>query len=315
MPVFIQIFYHPPASWRARRNPAGRRQFLYLANMLLTFKKKCMIPILFFLVILSGGGSPVKEMNFIASTPSNSMVRDFLDISQSDSIDFIRWKLKIKDDEKFEVVCTYGIAKANTNGFVNEQKVEWTGTASINDGVVTLNLKGKTLCMLLLNPNIMHLLYPNGTMMVGNGGWSYTLNSVTPLSATAFNLKAKNIGFTDSIVFDGRTPCRGIEELTDNRTRSECYKKKWRVSLYKDQAAAVSGTYKIGTVGARAGRWKLKEHVTGRPVYSLDLNNGNTLDLLQVDENIVYIMDRQGGLMIGDHDFSYSLNRKDYPGM
>lgn len=249
-------------------------------------------------------------MNFTASTPAGKTVKDFLEINQADSIDFIRWKLKIKDLEEFELVCNYGISKPNTNGFKNEQKVERKGTVAFKDGVLTLSHHDKTLSMLLLDRNIIHLLESNGTMMVGNGGWSYTLNSVTPVTATQLNLKRKDVGFADSIIFDGRTPCRGIEELTDNRTRAECYKKKWRIFLYKNDPASVSGTYKIGTVAARTGKWKLKEHSTGRPVYSLDLNNGNTLNLLQVDENIIYIMDSKGGIMVGDHDFSYSLNRK-----
>jgi hypothetical protein len=185
------------------------------------------------------------------------------------------------------------------------------GQARFDDGVITLSNEGKTLSMLLLNGNILHLLNSNGALLVGNGGWSYTLNSTTPVEVAGFNLKAGNVSFTDSIVFDGRTPCKGIEELMENRTRAECYKKKWRVSLYKNGPDAFFGTYMIGgPVEARTGKWKLKDHFTGTPVYSLDLNNGNTLDLFAADENIVYIMDGKGGLMVGDHDFSYSLNRK-----
>jgi hypothetical protein len=269
-----------------------------------------MIHILVLLVILTAGSKPGDEMNYTASTPAGKTVRDFLNINQADSIDFIRWKLKIVDIKKFELFCSYGIAKANTNGFVNEQTVECKGTVALNDGVLTLSKPGKSLSMLLLNSNIIHVLENNGTMMVGNAGWSYTLNSTTPGTVTRFNFTANNIVFTDSIVFDGRTPCRGIEELTENRTRAECYKKKWRISLYKEHPMNGFGTYKIGTVGAKTGKWKMKENFTGRPIYSLDLNNGNTLDLLQADENIVYLMDGKGGLMVGDHDFSYSLNRR-----
>jgi hypothetical protein len=54
----------------------------------------------------------------------------------------------------------------------------------------------------------------------------------------------------------------------------------------------------------------LKNNDEEKIIYSLALNNGNTLDLLHADKNIVYIMDVKGGLMVGDHDFSYSLNRR-----
>ena len=146
--------------------------------------------------------------------------------------------------------------------------------------------------------------------MVGNGGWSYTLNSIKQVATAEIKLKARDTGFKDSIVFEGRTPCRGIEELMYGTTRPECYKKKWLVRLYKN-VDAKSGTYKIGgTVPSATGKWKLKENPGGKTIYSLKLSNGNTLDLLQTDENIVYIMDAKGGLMVGDHDFSYSLNRR-----
>ena len=162
----------------------------------------------------------------------------------------------------------------------------------------------------VLNHNIMHLLNKDNTMMVGNGGWSYTLNSTDPISTSEIKVTTKNINFTDSIVYEGRTPCRGIEELMIGKTRPECYKKKWLIYLYKPDSEAISGTYKIGSIESRNGKWKLKKNNTGKIIYSLDLNNGNALDLLQTDKNIVYIMDEKGGLMIGDHDFSYSLNRR-----
>lgn len=269
-----------------------------------------MIHILLLLALVSGGAMPADELHYTASTPANNEVRDFLGINRNDSIDFIRWKLDVVDMKAFELICTYGISKPNTNGFINEQKVEWKGIAAYDNGILTLSRQGKNLSLLLLNQNIGHLLDVTGNMMVGNGSWSYTLNALHPLVVTEYNFKAAKLTFTDSVVFDGRTPCRGMEELTDNITRAECYKKKWRVTLYKDKPGAVSGTYKIGTVAARTGTWKLKENSTGRPVYSLDLNNGNTLELLQVDKNILYIMDKKGGIMVGDHDFSYSLNRK-----
>ena len=93
------------------------------------------------------------------------------------------------------------------------------------------------------------------------------------------------------------------------KTRPECYKKKWKITMYKDKPDANSGTYKIGSLESRDGKWKLKNDKANNIIYSLDLNNGNTIDLLQTDQNIVYIMDPKGGLMVGDHDFSYSLNR------
>ena len=268
-----------------------------------------MKPLFLFLFLLTGGHVD-KEMNYTASTPADSAVRDFLMISQADSIDFIRWKLKIADLKEFTLSCSYGIGKPNTNGFIDEKKVQLKGTVNLSSGIMTLNHHGKSLSLLVLNDNIIHLLNNDGSMMTGNGGWSYTLNSIKQVPTSEINLKPKNTGFKDSIVFEGRTPCRGIEELMEGKARPECYKKKWLVYLYKTSPSASSGTYKIGSMEIRKGNWKLKGDGKGKIIYSLDLNNGNTLDLLHTDENIVYLMDGKGGIMVGDHDFSYSLNRR-----
>lgn len=250
------------------------------------------------------------EIDFTASTPANNTVREFLGISQNDSIDFIRWQLTITDRKQFDVVCTYGIGKPNTNGFINGKVAEYKGTVEFNEGTLTLKHGDKILSMLALNQNVLHLLNKDGTMMVGNGGWSYTLNSTNLPISSQVELTTTNASFRDSIVFEGRTPCRGIEELLYLKTRPECYKKKWLVYLYKDAGSTTSGTYKIGKIEPKIGRWKLKENNLNRPIYSLDLGNGNTLDLLHADNNIVYIMDTKGGIMVGDQDFSYSLNRR-----
>lgn len=269
-----------------------------------------MKPLFFLLSILIYADTPGKEENYTASTPAGHTVRDFLGINQADSIDFIRWRLKIADFKEFDLSCSYGIGKPNTNGFINEKKVALKGTVNFRDEILSLNNNGNSLSLQVLNHNIMHLLNEDGTMMVGNGGWSYTLNSINPVPTSEVKLTTKNSNFTDSIIFEGRTPCRGIEELMIGKTRPECYKKKWLVYLYKSNLTATSGTYKIGSTESRNGIWKLKKNEAGKTIYSLDLNNGNALDLLQADKNIVYIMDGKGGLMVGDHDFSYSLNRR-----
>jgi hypothetical protein len=78
--------------------------------------------ILLFIYILFPGKKLDKEMNYTASTPAGNEVRDFLGISQVDSMDFIRWKLKIIDGKEFNLSCTYGIGKPNTNGIHRRKK-------------------------------------------------------------------------------------------------------------------------------------------------------------------------------------------------
>jgi hypothetical protein len=263
------------------------------------------------IVFVSGNVALEKELKYTASTPAGVEVRNFLGISQADSIDFIRWNLRIIDNKDFELECKYGISRPNTNGFIDEKNVKLKGTAELNDGRIILKHKSNSLAMLVLNPNIVHLLNKDGTMMIGNGGWSYTLNALQKIQTQEVKLTTFKTHFEDSMVFIGRTPCRGIEELMIGKTRPECYKKKWKITMYKDGPNANSGTYKIGSLETRDGKWKLKNDKSNNIIYSLDLNNGNSIDLLQTDENIVYIMDPKGGLMVGDHDFSYSLSRQE----
>jgi len=75
----------------------------------------------FFLILLAScaGG---KESTYIGSTPATSnVVRSFLGIPFSDSIDFIRWKITMLDN-KYSLQCNYGIGKPNTNGFISNGK-------------------------------------------------------------------------------------------------------------------------------------------------------------------------------------------------
>lgn len=267
--------------------------------------------LLVFLCILIAGHPFDNQTNYTASTPAGPAVREFMNISQSDSIDFIRWHLKIIDRKEFNLSCSYGLSKPNTNGFLDEKKVELKGAADFKGEILSLKHAGKMLSMQVLNDNILHLLNNDGSMMAGNGGWSYTLNAITQAPASEVYLKQQFISFKDSIVFEGRTPCKGIEEMMMGTSRQDCYKKKWLVYLYKNNPAATSGTYRIGsTAGAYTGKWKLKDGSV-KTIYLLDLNNGRSLSLLQVDKDIVYLMNTKGELMVGDHDFSYSLNRRE----
>ena len=265
--------------------------------------------ILFIACLLFTAYSYAEELNYTASTPANSTVRQFLGINQNDSIDFIRWNLKINDRE-FNLSCSYGIGKPNTNGFIDEKKVQLNGSVSYENETLRLNARNRSLSCHILNQNLLHILHQDNTMMIGNGGWSYTLNSKQEVHTTEVNPKVKDISFNDSVVFIGRTPCKHAAEMLYKENRSECYKMKWLLSLRKDSRTASSGSYRLGASGQIKGKWKMKENAEGRIIYQLDLNNGNTLEFVQIDENIIYIMDKEGGLLVGDHDFSYSLSRR-----
>ncbi len=248
---------------------------------------------------------------FVSSTPANFTVRSFLEIPATDSIDFVKWKLVLKKNT-YTLNCTYGISKPNTNDFINGGKtIELNGKVTkeknfyqLVNGIFVLNI-------IELNDNLLHLLSSDKLLLIGNGGWSYTLNNTFPSISDEINIQAKQSLLQDSIVFDGRTPCN-VPGVVSAGT--ECYKLKWRIILYADKLNNNTGTYKIlGTAwlkgNGQTGSWTVATGKNGHIIYQLN-NNNIVLNLLKLDENILLFTDGNGNLLIGNEDFSYTLNRK-----
>jgi hypothetical protein len=249
-----------------------------------------------------------KESNYTASTPAAGIIRAFLGISMTDSIDFIRWKLSLTD-LKYKLECNYGIGKPNTNGFYNGGKtvafgglVKWDMTTN----TYLLQNGSRTIKLVELNSNLLHVLNNDNTLLIGGGGWSYALNNLAPSSTSQVKLKAKQTTFKDSIVFQGRTGC-GVPNVNKS---NQCYKLKWYLVLYNNNTYRVLGTgYRVE--GGKKGNWKTTTGKDGRIVYDLNDENGKPfLHLLKLDEGILIFTDERGNLLVGDHDFSYTLNRK-----
>ena len=268
---------------------------------------KIIATILSFILFVSYASS--KETNYTASTPAASIVRSFLGISQTDSIDFIRWKLTLTDI-KYSLECNYGIGQPNTNGFYGGgKKVAFGGTVKWDDNTNTYLLQNgtRTLRLAELNPNLLHVLNSNNTLLIGGAGWSYALNNMAPSASNHVNLKAKLTTFKDSIAFEGRTPC-GVPGIIP--AGKLCYKLKWYLVLYDNKTFRISGTgYRAQ--GGKKGSWKINGSKDGRLVYELYDENGKAfIHLLKLDEGVLIFTDAKGNLLVGDHDFSYTLNRE-----
>lgn len=253
-----------------------------------------------------------KERSFTGSTPAGIIVKSFLGISLTDSVDFIRWQL-ILSEEHYKLSCSYGIGKPNTNGFINGgEKIVLKGVLHKEKHNYQLQNGSKTLQLIELNEDLLHLLDTDHNLLVGNGGWSYTLNNLRPTFTSEMNTTAAQTIFKDSLVFDGRTPC-AVPGIT--ATGMECYKLKWRIILYADGKNNTTGNYKIlgtpyRTAGGRIGKWRMITGKNGRIIYQLNDEKGNVLlYLLKVDENILVFTDTDGQLLVGNEDFSYTLNR------
>ena len=265
----------------------------------------------FLCVLLIVSCTSAQEKTYTGSTPADTIIRSFLGIPLPDSVDFIRWKI-ILFDNRYELQCNYGMGKANTNGFINGGgKLELRGECGKEKNYFHFQNGTKTLKAVELNTDLLHLLDADNSLLVGNGGWSYTLNNITPSATNQVSIIAAPTVLKDSMAFEGRTPCN-IPGIID--PGSLCYKLKWYIVLYANGTVKEPGRYRVlGTPwrkeGGRTGTWKIIAGQNGRTIYQLNDGKGNGfLYLLKLDEHILVFTDAQGKLLVGNEDFSYTLN-------
>lgn len=271
--------------------------------------RKVISPLFSILLFVSSGGAAEKV--YTGSTPADPVVRSFLGIPQSDSVDFIRWKFTL-GQTRYGLHCNYGIGKANTNGFIKGgTTIELGGDYRREKNVYRFESGVNALRAVELNPDLLHLLNADESLLVGNAGWSYTLNSITPSGSDQASITAEPTVLKDSMVFAGRTPCSVPGVIAPGK---QCYKIKWHIVLYANKQTNKPGRYRIfGTPwrkeGSKTGNWKITAGRNGRTIFRLDDDSGNGfLYLLKLDERILVFTDAQGRLLVGDEDFSYTLN-------
>lgn len=135
------------------------------------------------------------DINLVASTPGDEQIKFLLAISSETKIDFIRWSLTLRNTktnkQTFSLSIIYGESQPNTLGFKNggeNKSIQgeyniYQERGSVNGDIYHLKSVKLTTEILIvkLSDNIFHLLTPEKKLMVGNGGWSYTLNRKEPL--------------------------------------------------------------------------------------------------------------------------------------
>lgn len=191
-----------------------------------------------------------KEAVYVGSSPAHLDVRKFLGISLTDSINFIRWKIAIGSSQ-YELKCQYGLSRGGTNGFVDEKKVAFSGRLTKQGNYYHLQQRNKTFYLMELNSNLLHLLDKNKTLLIGNGGYSYTLNIDVPVKTDQFNLLFKQTPVQSSMAFEGRTPCQELSRLLKLAKGPACDKLKWFIILYVDSITGRPSHYLNGGIGYR----------------------------------------------------------------
>lgn len=118
-------------------------------------------------------------------------------------------------------------------------------------------------------------------------------------------------------VYDGRTPCRELSIQLDEPKPPECIKIKWRLRMFKDKATGTTGTYELqGFIYKKEtpllGKWHIIKGTAANPeaiIYQLDREGRPPLLLQQCDDNVLYFLDKDKKLLVGNRDFSYTLNK------
>jgi hypothetical protein len=179
---------------------------------------------------------------FVGTTPGSQSIRQLLQISSDPEPEVIRWKLTLYQEEKtlapagYQLRCDYGLTAPGEPGLAKGIK-----------------------------------LNPDRSLMIGNGGWSYSLNRaeraeelVDPALSRSepdmsYRISALATGPAVAGVFEGRSPCRGIARQLRIPSHPACLKAKWRVTLYQNPETLTPTTYRIeGTFfrrGAVEGTW------------------------------------------------------------
>jgi hypothetical protein len=293
-------------------------------------------------LLLLVGASHAAE--FVGSTLCGFLPRVFIGgLHPGADCHNITWHITLSTNQNIGQPATFSLTaqyyvptRANTNRSEPGPKVEARGTWEVLKGtqahpnavVYRLSTKDTQLSFVRVGEDLLHFLNLDGTLMVGNGGWSYTLNRadhsekiVDPSVAASvpdmsYKIAPLATGPTVFAVYEGRSPCHGIARELKLPQHAGCHKVKWRVTLYKNPDTSAPTTYKIeGTLfrrEAREGAWTITRGASTDPnatVYQLNAKDEPPLLLLKADDNILFFLDQRRAPLGGNADFSYTLNR------
>lgn len=282
---------------------------------------------------------------FVATSPCDSVSKAALKIPATANCEMMKWQLTLFEDAKtltpttFELNCVYGLAEQGTLGLSKGgTKVGWKGRWKIVPGApapvyeLELGVAKGTVSFLQVDHNLLHLLDQNKSLAMGNAGWSYTLNrtgdlgrniqqaaGTSQLQLVSPTTYVSQITTDSSMLgrFVGRSPCQDVARQLNKAVTPDCIKVKWDLALYQDPNTLAPTSYKLrGTFfreRVREGKWTIVRGTKTSPnavVYQLDPDKPQgSLFLLKADSNILFFLDRERNLLVGNANFSYTLNR------
>jgi hypothetical protein len=286
------------------------------------------------------------KKTFEATTPCNDAVKEMLGIPADFKCEMMKWRLTLSNDSKknpstFDLVYTYGLGKQGTRGFSEgaktvELKGKWTiekGHSKEPDAIITLIGDNSPVTLSFLQPgqNLLHLLHRNKQLVNGTAAWSYTFNRTDPVTVSTGKFTPRLVssmqlpGISDTVgIYYGRTPCNIALREINNISAEGCQIIKCRLVLLENTNTHAPANFIIQTIYVGngdnnkytvTGTWKLLEGTIDNPaavVYQLLPDTGksqNQLLLVKADDNILYFIDNDTRLLVGNSYSSYTLNR------
>lgn len=269
---------------------------------------------------------------FVGCTPGDDLIKSQLGIKNETVIDFIKWDLTFSNlnSNTFMLNIVYGESQPNTLGFKNGgQKKSYQGEYQIskNNGNEIYQLKSNEfqteIALIKLNANILHILTPKKQLMIGNGGWSYTLNNKSPDNIdyplpTLTNSTSVLNDTSLEVIYDGRTPCQNFASENNLTVNESCFKLKWKLTLSKDPKTLQPTTYTLKRTNSRetdiTGKWTIIKGTASNPnaiILQLDPDKPNqTVSLFVGDENVLFFLHKDKTLFVGNDNFSFTLNKR-----
>ena len=168
--------------------------FISAAMNLKTFLLNVLMLVWVFLTGMGSANRTNTEIALVGCTPGDEDIKSTLSIPLETKIDFIRWNLKLESPNTFVLDIAYGESQPNTldlKGGGEKRSLKGKYTVSKLTGnpgfkeVYSLKDPGLTKSILLvkLSENVFHLLTSQNHLMVGNGGWSYSLSREGPVNS------------------------------------------------------------------------------------------------------------------------------------
>lgn len=267
--------------------------------------------------------------------------RPLLNIPPAAQCDRTKWNLTLYVDSRTQSPTTYKLS--SEYGFHIDNRTFLTKGSNVREGTWSIATGAKTdpnatvyelepadpkstVLFLRIDENLIHLLDRDRSLMIGSAAQSFTLSRIdkissvtTPLvnSRTTHISSRKSLDSTPIRVFEGRTPCREVAQQLSHPVGADCFKLKWGVTLYQDPITLTPTRFKLrGTLFRdfdREGTWAIHQGRRGDPsatVYKLDFPDiKGSLLFYKADDNVLFFLHNDGTLMVGNQDFSYTLNR------